>query len=67
MEKYKVNVKAMAANLDISIGELAEKAGINANHLYDVSAGRSKMTADDLIKLSAATGVPMENIVVDGS
>lgn len=67
MDKYKANIKSMAANLNISIGELAEKAGINVNHLYDVSAGRSKMTADDLIKLSAATGVPMENIAVNGS
>jgi len=67
MEKYKVNVKAMAANLNISVGELAKKAGINPNHLYEVSAGRSKMTADDLIKLSAATGVPAENIAIEGS
>ena len=55
--KTKWNIKALAANQNISIDQLAEKAQISGRHLKDVSSGRVKMSADDLIKLSIATGV----------
>lgn len=63
MEDYKINVRALAANLRITIEELAVQSGINPNHLKQVSAGNVKMTADDLHKLAEFTGVPADNIV----
>ena len=62
MEDYKLTVKALAANLNIPIEELAVQSGINPTHLKNVSAGRAKMTADDVLKLSEFTGVPARNI-----
>lgn len=62
MEDLKLSVRALAAQLKISIEELAKLAGIEYNHLRMVSAGRVKMTADYLIKLSKVCGVPPENI-----
>lgn len=57
MESIKWNVRALAANEKLSVEALAEKCDIPAQHLKDVSTGRVKMTADDLIKLSITTGV----------
>ena len=51
--------------MDLTIGELAEQAGINRDHLYDVSAGRTRMTADDLLKLAKVSGLPPQNIRCD--
>lgn len=59
---FELNVKALAAMLDMSIAELAKEAGIDQNHLLSVSSGRVKMTAKDLQKLSTRTGIPAENI-----
>lgn len=59
---FELNVKALAAMLDMSITELAKEAGIDQNHLLSVSSGRVKMTAKDLQKLSTRTGIPAENI-----
>lgn len=58
------SVKAIAAGLDINIETLAEKANINVQHLKDVSAGRVRMTADDLIKLSAVSGIAPNDIKI---
>lgn len=60
--EIKWNVRALAANLKISIEELAKRADINPTHLSDVSVGRVKMTARDLIQLAKATGVSPFNI-----
>lgn len=65
MEEYTLNVQAIAKNMDLTIGELAEQAGINRDHLYDVSAGRIRMTADDLLKLAKVSGLPPQNIRCD--
>lgn len=59
---FELNVKALAAMLDMSITELAKEAGIDQSHLLSVSSGRVKMTAKDLQKLSTRTGIPAENI-----
>ena len=59
---FELNVKALAAMLDMSIAELAKEAEIDQNHLLSVSSGRVKMTAKDLQKLSTRTGIPAENI-----
>lgn len=63
MNEYTVNVRGIAANMKISIEELAKRCDINPNHLKQVSAGNVKMTAEDLKKLSKISGVPADNIV----
>ena len=62
MENIKFNIKMLCAYMDCSLEALAEKAGINPQHLYDVSSGRVRMTADDIVKLSAVTGIPADKI-----
>lgn len=62
MEDKQFNIRMLAAYMKVSIEKLAEMANISQQHLKNVSAGRTKMTADDIIKLSAATGIPAKNI-----
>ncbi len=62
MEEVKFNVRMLAAYMKMPLEELARKAEINIMHLKNVSAGRVKMTADDIVKLSKFTGIPAENI-----
>lgn len=64
MTEVKLNVRALAAMLKISIEELARRCDIEPNHLKQVSAGRVKMTALDLRKLSDYTGIPADNIAL---
>lgn len=65
MDGIKLNVKALASMMNLSIKELAEKAGIEYNHLRLISTGDVKMLGVDLMKLHDATGVPPENIKYD--
>ncbi len=62
MDNIKWTIKAICGQLNLSIEALANKAGINYNHLKMVSSGYVKMTGEDLVKLHNATGIPMENI-----
>lgn len=62
MDKIKLNVRALAAQMKMNIEELATNCGINPTHLKNVSCGRVKMTAKDLQALAAFTGVPADNI-----
>lgn len=62
MENIMFTVKMLAAYKSESIAELAEHSGIDPVHLQQVSAGRLKMTADDLIKLSDYTGIDIRKI-----
>ncbi|WP_105302935.1 helix-turn-helix domain-containing protein [Anaerolactibacter massiliensis] len=64
MNDIVLNIKALAAMKNMSIEELAKACEIDYNHLKQVSAGRVKMTAYDLKKLSEITGVPADNIEV---
>lgn len=57
MDNVKLNVKAIAAMLNISIKELAERAGINPTHLAKVSAGQATMTAKDLMLLADTANI----------
>ncbi len=66
MENLKLNVRAIAAMLNISIEDLAIRCEINPNHLKQVSAGNVPMTAYDLKKLSQIAKVPADNIYVKG-
>ena len=65
MENVKLNVRALAAMLKVSIEELAKMADIEPNHLKSVSSGRASMTARDLIQLASVTGVSVHNIEVN--
>jgi plasmid maintenance system antidote protein VapI len=62
MNDIKMNIKALAGLKRMSIEELANASEIDVNHLRSVNADRAKMTAEDLIKLSVATGVSPFNI-----
>ena len=62
MTELKLNVKAQRKKKNMSIEELAKTAGINPNHLREVSRGRTQMSAADLAKLADATDVPMSMI-----
>ena len=64
IQKILWSVKAIAANMNLTIEELATKAGISISHLKDVSSGRVRMTADDLIKLSDVSGINPKDIKV---
>lgn len=65
-EKKKLrNLRSLAADGHESIASLAERAGINPDHLYAISCGRVRMTADDIMKISNATGVPEDEIQVE--
>lgn len=66
MENIKLSVRALAAQLGVSVEELADQCGISYGHLKQVSAGNVAMTAYDLKKLSEVTGVPTVNIYVKG-
>lgn len=62
MEDIKFTVKMLAAYMQMSIEQLAKETDISVNHLQNISAGRAKVTGDDLVKLSAFTGIPVKNI-----
>lgn len=66
MENIRLNIRALAAQMKVSIEVLAEMCEINPNHLKQVSAGNVPMSAYDLKKLAKVTGVPTENIYVKG-
>jgi len=63
MENIKLNIRAIAANMKISIEELARRADIAPGHLKQVSAGNVKMLAEDVQKISKLTGIPADNII----
>ena len=63
MDNIKLSIRAIAANMKISIEELARRAGIAPGHLKQVSAGNVKMLAEDVQKISKLTGIPADNII----
>ncbi len=62
MENVMFTVKMLSAYTNESIMEMAEKAGLDGYHLQQVSSGRTKMTAEDIIKLSLYTGIDPKRI-----
>lgn len=62
MEDLIFDVKALASVKGMTIEELANACGIQVEHLRNVSCGRTKMSGDDLTKLSTFTGVPVTMI-----
>lgn len=62
ISEIKLNVATLCAYMGFTTDQLAEAAGIDKNRLASVRAGRIRMSGDDLIGLSMATGIPMKNI-----
>lgn len=62
MNTIKLNLATLCAYMGMNTEEMARNAKIDVNHLKSVRAGRAKMTADDLLGLSNATGIPLVNI-----
>lgn len=62
MDNVKMNVATLCAYMNMNTDGLADAAEIDRNHLKAVRAGRAKMTADDLIGLSDATGIDVRSI-----
>lgn len=62
MDNVMFTVKMLSAYMNETISELAEHSGIEPSHLQQVSTGRLKMSADDLIKLSDYTGIDVRRI-----
>lgn len=61
----KLNVRAIAANKNLSVEALAETYGLDPVHLRNVSLGRATMTAHELMTLAEAAGVSPYNIRID--
>lgn len=66
VENIKLNIRAIAAQMGVSIEGLAEMCEINPNHLKQVSAGNVPMSAYDLKQISRVTKIPADNIYVKG-
>lgn len=62
MDDIQLDVVMLARKMGMNIEELADACGINKTHLKNVSAGVTRMTAEDLKRLSITTGVPTANI-----
>lgn len=62
MEDLKLTIKAIAAQFNMSIEEMANECSISSNHLKMVSCGYVKMTAEDVEKISIRFNIPMQNI-----
>lgn len=62
LEEIKLTIAMLCAKTKLSTEALADKAGIDRNHLAAVRAGRARMLADDVIALSDATGVDVRSI-----
>ena len=64
MSALKLNLAMLCAYMGMNTRDLAKAAGISETHLVNVRAGRTALTADDLLGLSNATGIPMQNIEI---
>lgn len=62
MDDIQLTVKAIAGQMNESIESLAKHCDINPIHLKNVSLGITRMTAEDLKKLSKYSGIPADNI-----
>ena len=58
----KFNIAMLCAYMSMTTDQLADASCIERNRLNSIRAGRTKMSGEDLIGLSDATGIPVENI-----
>lgn len=65
--KMKWSIRAIAAARKQTIADLAKDANLNANHLLQVSAGNTVMTATDLANLCKLTNIPYEEMQIEYS
>lgn len=64
MEERVWSVKALAVLMNTTLTGLAEMCDMKSQHLKEISCGKIKMSAKDLLKLSEVTGIPCESIEV---
>ena len=57
-----MNIRELAAFKGGTFKELATRAGVKEQRLYDLMRGKGKMYAFELYALSNATGVPANRI-----
>jgi len=58
----KYSIKALAAMCGMTIPQLADSANIKPQRLYDISAGRRKLTGAELLKLAEIANVKPEEV-----
>lgn len=63
MVKYN-NIGAIAKNHGMTIKELADVTGISRWHLEQVSAGRVKITVDDVLAICKALQIRPDDIAI---
>lgn len=62
MAERKYSIKALAAMCGMTIPQLAETAEIKPQRLYDISAGRRKISGAELLKLAEIANVKPEEV-----
>ena len=62
MVERKYSIKALAAMCGMTIPQLADSANIKPQRLYDISAGRRKLTGAELLKLAEIANVKPEEV-----
>lgn len=60
--KRKYSIKALAAMCGMTIPQLADSANIKPQRLYDISAGRRKISGAELLKLAEIAKVKPEEV-----
>lgn len=63
MNEIKLNIRALAAMMNLTLKELAEQSGADYRHLFNVAYRGTALRFEEGLKLSKFTGVPVENIV----
>lgn len=62
IRNIKLNVATLCSYMGMTTEQLAEAAKIDKNRLAAIRAGRVRISGDDLLGLSEATGIPVANI-----
>ena len=63
-EDTKKSITEIAEGLEISIEELANRSGMDLEHMQQITDGTAKMTAEDLYRISKGTGIPADSIAI---
>lgn len=62
MVEIRLNIEAIRATLGISRKQFAKELGINVDRYNRLASGRSKMLAEELVKVHEISNVPYDNI-----
>lgn len=62
MVNRQYSIKALAAMCGMTIPQLADSANIKPQRLYDISAGRRKISGAELLKLAEIANVKPEEV-----